>query len=123
MRSLATFSLVVLMTAALSPALANEAETIKAINASSNELDRAFEQNDKAAINALMTPDHISVTPYYDGPQTTDDQIASLPELKWDQKIVGDVKARGRCGTADLHRRPQRQLQRQGIRDRNSGET
>ena len=54
---------------------------------------RAFEQNDKAAIKALMTPDHISVTPYYDGPQTTDDQIASLPELKWDQKIVGDVKA------------------------------
>ena len=93
MRSLATFSLVVLMTAALSPALANEAETIKAINASSNELDKAFKQNDKAAINALMTPDHISVTPYYDGPQTTDDQIASLPELKWDQKIVGDVKA------------------------------
>lgn len=93
MRSLATFSLVVLMTAALSPALANEAETIKAINASSNELDKAFEQNDKAAIKALMTPDHISVTPYYDGPQTTDDQIASLPELKWDQKIVGDVKA------------------------------
>ncbi len=41
---------------------------------------RAFEQNDKAAIKALMTPDHISVTPYYDGPQTTDDQIASLPE-------------------------------------------
>ena len=39
-----------------------------------------------------MTPDHISVTPYYDEPQTTDDQIASLPELKWDQKIVGDVK-------------------------------
>ena len=96
MRSLATVSLVVLMTAALSPALASEAETIKAINASSNELDKAFEQNDKAAIKALMTPDHISVTPYYD--------------------------------TADLHRRPQRQLQRQvfageGIRDRNSGET
>ena len=42
MRSLATFSLVVLMTAALSPALANEAETIKAINASSNELDEGL---------------------------------------------------------------------------------
>jgi len=56
-----------------------------------------------------MTPDHISVTPYYDGPQTTDDQIASLPELKWDQKIVGDVKvsllgddAALRTFTADL---------------------
>ena len=56
-----------------------------------------------------MTPDHISVTPYYDEPQTTDDQIASLPELKWDQKIVGDVKvsllgddAALRTFTADL---------------------
>ena len=56
-----------------------------------------------------MTPDHISVTPYYDGPQTTDDQIASLPQLKWDQKIVGDVKvsmlgddAAMRTFTADL---------------------
>jgi hypothetical protein len=42
MRSLVTFSLVVLMTAALSPALASEAETIKAINASSNELDKGL---------------------------------------------------------------------------------
>ena len=117
MRSLATFCLAVLMIASLSPALASESETIKAINESSNALDKAFEKNDKAAIKALMTPDHISVTPYYDGPQTTDDQIASLPELKWDQKIVG----------ADLHRRPQRQLQGQtfagkSVRDRDSGE-
>jgi hypothetical protein len=90
---------------------------------------RAFEQNDKAAIKALMTPDHISVTPYYDGPQTTDDQIASLPELKWDQKIVGDVKVSllgimRHCGRLP---RPQRQLQGrtfagQSVRDRDSGE-
>ena len=92
MRSLATFSLVVLVIASLSPALASEADSIKAINESSNALDKAFVQNDKAAIKALMTPDHISVTPYYEGPQTADDQIASLPELKWDQKIVGDEK-------------------------------
>jgi hypothetical protein len=82
MRKLAIFSLVILMSAVLTEALAGEAETIEAINASSNALDKAFEQNDKAAIKALMTPDHISVTPYYNGPQTTDDQIASLPELK-----------------------------------------
>ena len=92
MRSLATFSLVVLMTAALSPALASEARPSKRSMHPQTSSTRAFEQNDKAAIKALMTPDHISVTPYYDGPQTTDDQIASLPELKWDQKIVGDVK-------------------------------
>src|SRR6186713_2384062 len=109
MRSLAMFSLVILTIAVASKALAGEAETIEAINASSNALDKAFEQNDKAAIKALMTPDHISVTPYYDGPQTTDDQIAALPELKWDQKIVGDVNvsllgddAALRTFTADL---------------------
>jgi len=53
--------------ASLSPALASEADSIKAINESSNALDKAFVQNDKAAIKALMTPDHISVTPYYVG--------------------------------------------------------
>jgi ketosteroid isomerase-like protein len=109
MQSLATFCLIIVATAALSQAVAGEAETIEAINASSNALDKAFEQNDKAAIKALMTPDHISVTPYYDGPQTTDDQIASLPELKWEQKIVGGVQvsllgddAALRTFTADL---------------------
>ena len=109
MRSLATFCLILVATAALSQAVAGEAETIEAINASSNALDKAFEQNDKAAIKALMTPDHISVNSYYDGPQTTDDQIASLPELKWEQKIVGGVQvpllgndAALRTFTADL---------------------
>jgi hypothetical protein len=103
------FSLVILTIAVASKALAGDAETIEAINASSNALDKAFEQNDKAAIKGLMTPDHISVTPYYDGPQTTDDQIASLPELKWDQRIVNNVKvsllgddAALRTFTADL---------------------
>ncbi len=109
MRSLALFFLIGLTIAVASKALAGDAETIEAINASSNALDKAFEQNDKAAIKALMTPDHISVTPYYDGPQTTDEQIATLPELKWDQRIVGNVKvsllgddAAMRTFTADL---------------------
>jgi hypothetical protein len=102
------FSLV-LTIAVASRALAGEAETIEAIDASSNALDKAFEDNDKAAIKALMTPDHISVTPYSDGPQTTDEQIESLPELKWDQRIVSNVKvsllgddAALRTFTADL---------------------
>ena len=49
MRSLATFCLAVLMIASLSPALASESETIKAINESSNALDKAFEKNDQGA--------------------------------------------------------------------------
>jgi ketosteroid isomerase-like protein len=68
---------------------ASEAETFAAINASSNELDKAFANRDVEAIKLLMTPDHVSVTPYYDGPQSVADQIASLPELDFEQTIMG----------------------------------
>jgi ketosteroid isomerase-like protein len=68
---------------------ATDAETIAAINASSSALDRAFADRNVEAIKSLMTPDHVSVTPYYDGPQSVDDQIASLTELDYGQTIVG----------------------------------
>ncbi|MCK5497453.1 MAG: nuclear transport factor 2 family protein [Hyphomicrobiaceae bacterium] len=68
---------------------ATDAETIAAINASSNALDEAFADRNVETIKSLMTPDHVSVTPYYDGPQSVDDQIASLAELDYGQKIVG----------------------------------
>jgi hypothetical protein len=70
---------------------ADDATTIAAINASSNALDAAFTKKDVATIRALMTPDHITVTPYYDGPQTVQDQLDSLGTYDWSQTIVGDV--------------------------------
>jgi ketosteroid isomerase-like protein len=70
---------------------ADDAATIAAINASSNALDDAFTKKDVETIKALMTPDHITVTPYYDGPQTVQDQLNSLSEYNWSQTIVGDV--------------------------------
>jgi ketosteroid isomerase-like protein len=89
MRTLAAvFSLMIL--AGLCEARAGDAETIAAVNASSNALDQAFAARDVAAIKALMTPDHVSVTPYYDGPQSVDDQLASLSELDYGQTIVGE---------------------------------
>ena len=72
-------------------ARAADADAVAAVNASSNALDAAFEKQDAETIKALMTPDHITVTPYYDGPQTVEDQIASLSEFDWQQTIVGDV--------------------------------
>lgn len=63
--------------AALSEANATDAATIAAVNASSNALDEAFTKKDVATNKALMTQDHLTVTPYYDGPQTVDDQLAS----------------------------------------------
>jgi hypothetical protein len=87
-RLAALFSLMFLAFAGLCPAGADDAGTIAAINASSNALDAAFGARDVAAIKALMTADHISVTPYYDGVQTVDDQIASLAELDYGQTFV-----------------------------------
>jgi len=70
-------------------AKAGEAKTFATINASSNKLDKAFANRDVEEIKSLMTPDHVSVTPYYDGPQSVADQIASLPELDYGETIVG----------------------------------
>jgi ketosteroid isomerase-like protein len=81
-------SLVFLATAGLRPANADDAATIAAVNASSNALDDAFGAQNVEAIKSLMTADHISVTPYYDGVQTVDDQIASLGELDYGQTFV-----------------------------------
>ncbi len=90
MRKLAAvLSLILLASAGLFMANATDAETIAAINASSNALDEAFADRNVETIKSLMTPDHVSVTPYYDGPQSVDDQIASLAELDYGQKIVG----------------------------------
>ncbi|MEP0324965.1 nuclear transport factor 2 family protein [Bauldia litoralis] len=91
MRKLVLMSLVGLAAVVgLTTARADDAATVAAVNASSNALDAAFGARDIAAIRALMTPDHISVTPYYDGPQTVDDQIASLDELAYGGTIVGE---------------------------------
>ena len=68
---------------------ASDAATFAAINASSDALDEAFTKRDIGAIKSLMTPEHVSVTPYYDGPQSVADQIASLSELDYGQTIVG----------------------------------
>jgi len=79
----------ILASAGLYHAEASDAETIEAVNASSNALDEAFAKRDIKAIKALMTPDHVTVTPYYDGPQSVDDQIASLPDLDYGEAIQG----------------------------------
>ena len=90
MRTLAALLTLMLFSSVwLSEANAIDAETIAAINASSNALDNAFAKRDVEAIKSLMTSEHVSVTPYYDGPQSIDDQIASLSELDYGQTIVG----------------------------------
>jgi ketosteroid isomerase-like protein len=71
---------------------AGDADTVAAINAAVASLDAAFEAGDADAIKAMMTSDHVAVTPFYDGPQPVAAQLASLPELKYQQTIVGTPK-------------------------------
>lgn len=88
-RIAAIVSLMILVASGLPSAQAGEAETIEGINKAAAALDQAFERQDKDAVKRLMTPDHVAVTPYYDGPQTVADQLGSLAELKYEQKFVG----------------------------------
>jgi ketosteroid isomerase-like protein len=71
---------------------AGDEDAVAAVNASSAALDAAFAKKDAAAIKALMTPDHITVTPYYDGPRTVDEQLASLSQYDWSETIEGEPK-------------------------------
>jgi hypothetical protein len=101
MRKIAAIvSLTILVTAGLSPARAGEAETIDAIIKAAAALDQAFERQDTKAVKDLMTPDHVAVTPYYDGPQTVADQVGSLPKLKYEQTIDGKPTVAVLCSDA-----------------------
>jgi len=92
LRTTALLVLVVYLAAGLPQARAGEAETIAAVNAAAAALDNAFERQSAGEIKHMTTADHVAVTPYYDAPQTVAEQIASLPELKYEHTNVGAVK-------------------------------
>jgi ketosteroid isomerase-like protein len=92
LRTTAPLALVLCLAAGLQQARAGEAETITAVNAAAAALDDAFERQSAEEIKRMMTADHIAVSSYYGAPQTVAEQIASLPELKYEQTIVGAVK-------------------------------
>jgi ketosteroid isomerase-like protein len=66
----------------------DDVAAIEAIDDAVGELDEAFESQDAATIKGLMTSDHIAVTHYYPAPLSVDEQIASLPDLKYDQTTL-----------------------------------
>ena len=85
MRTLAALFTAAILVARPITVWAGDVQTIEAIDNAAGMLDEAFEQQDAEAIKALMTPDHLAVTPYYLEPQTVAQQIASLPDLKYEQ--------------------------------------
>jgi hypothetical protein len=85
---LAAFYCVIALTAA--EAQPADVATIEAIDDAAGELDEAFVMQDAEAIKALVTPDHVAVTYYYEEPQSVAEQIASLPELKYEQQNLSE---------------------------------
>ena len=85
MRTLAAVVTAMILVAHPIAAWAGEVQIIEAIDNAAGMLDEAFERQDAEAIKALTTPDHLAVTHYYDEPQTVAQQIASLPDLKYQQ--------------------------------------
>lgn len=73
---------VTLAIGAAAPAFADEAADIAAIEAQRTALGQIYESGDAEAIRGLMTPDQRPVTFVYDGPQTVDEQVATLKDLK-----------------------------------------
>lgn len=70
-----------LAVAAIVPADADEAADIAALRSDMAALGQAFADRNADVIRAMMTSDHLAVVFVYNGPQTVDEQIASLKEL------------------------------------------
>lgn len=82
---------ILVMTAACSPSPSDgDVATIEAVDNAVAELDEAFEAQDAATIKALMTPDHVAVTPYYGAPRSVAEVIETLPDLKYDQTDLSE---------------------------------
>jgi uncharacterized protein (TIGR02246 family) len=82
MNAIRTGLLAAALAIAACPAFADDAADIAAIEAQRTALGQAYEDGNGEAIRGLMTPDQRSVTFVYDGPQTVDEQVATLKDLK-----------------------------------------
>ena len=68
----------------------NDVAAIEAVDDVVGRLDEAFEAQDAATVRSLMTADHVVVAPYYGAPQSVDEVIASLPDLKFRQTDLSE---------------------------------
>jgi uncharacterized protein (TIGR02246 family) len=83
--------LAILLWGHASPARAAD-PLIKEVEAAADALNAAFKTHDAATIRALMTPDHVAITPY-GGLQRVKDQLRTLPELKYEVYSAGPMSA------------------------------
>ena len=63
------------------PAGAEDMTVADEIKAARIALDQAFQKHDRAAIQKMVTADHLAVTTYYGKPFTTADELAGITEF------------------------------------------
>ncbi len=79
------------LTVAVSSAAANDA--VKDVEKAISTLNDAFKTGHPEPIKALMTADHVAVTPWA-GTQTPDEQVKTLPDLKLSEYATGKMTVR-----------------------------
>jgi ketosteroid isomerase-like protein len=67
-------------------------DVVKEVEKAIRVLNEAFEKQDAEAIKRLTTADHVAVTAYYGGPQTRDEQLKLLKDLKLTEYSAGKMK-------------------------------
>ena len=67
-----------------------DVSAVEAIDSAVGALDEAFEAQNVEAARALMTEDHLAVTPYYGEPQTIEQIIATLSDYKIKQTNLSE---------------------------------
>jgi len=68
------------------------ADPVQDVESAMEVLNDAFTAHDVAKIRSLMTANHLAVTPFA-GKQSLEDQLRTLPELKYDEYSAGPMSA------------------------------
>ena len=73
-------------------AAAVAAEPAKEVESAIEVLNEAFAKGDVAKVRSLMAPNHLAITPFA-GKQSLEEQLRTLPELKYDKYSAGPMSA------------------------------
>ncbi len=69
-----------------------EASSAQEVEKAIAALNQAFHLQDAAKVKALMTDDHVAVTPYYGGPLDRAQLLKSIPDHKLTKYAPGKVR-------------------------------
>jgi len=73
-------------------AASDAADPAKEVESAMEMLNDAFAKRDVAKVRSLMAPNHLAITPFA-GRQQLDDQLRTLPDLKYEEYSAGPMAA------------------------------